>query len=107
MAGLVVDAMKTKGTRFLTQCVPTVIAREADQRLRVTYTDSTTGMQHTEIYDTVLTAMGRSTSIFISFIGYHCRSRYNFNFYTEIHYVSCRLHYNANGWLVATVGLLS
>ena len=58
MAGIVVDAMKYHGTKFLEKCLPKSVNRQ-DGRLVVEYESISDGRTYTEIYDTVMTAIGK------------------------------------------------
>lgn len=60
MSGLVTDYMKAYGTKFAWKCVPRRIDKLPSGALQVTWTDSRTGSQHQDTYDTVLWAVGRA-----------------------------------------------
>ncbi|CAC5419494.1 TXNRD [Mytilus coruscus] len=58
MAKLIADYMENHGTKFLKKCRPQKIEKLSDGRLEVFYTDKT-GNTCSDIYDTVLMAVGR------------------------------------------------
>lgn len=58
MANIVADAMKLKGIKFLEQCIPKSVEKQADGRLLIKWTDNS-GAEYSDVYDTVLFAIGR------------------------------------------------
>ncbi|KAM6965580.1 thioredoxin reductase 2, tandem duplicate 2 [Aplochiton taeniatus] len=60
MAGLVTDYMEAYGTRFLWRCVPQRVDKLSSGALQVTWTDTQTGQEHKDTYDSVLWAVGRA-----------------------------------------------
>lgn len=60
MAGLVTDYMQAYGTRFAWKCVPTRVDKLTSGLLQVTWTDTSSGQEHTDTYDSVLWAVGES-----------------------------------------------
>lgn len=60
MSGLVTDYMESHGTEFVWKCVPERVERLTSGVLRVTWTDSQTGREHKDTYDSVLWAVGES-----------------------------------------------
>uniref|UniRef100_A0A3P8W0M7 thioredoxin-disulfide reductase (NADPH) n=1 Tax=Cynoglossus semilaevis TaxID=244447 RepID=A0A3P8W0M7_CYNSE len=60
MSGLVTDYMESHGTEFVWKCVPERVERLTSGVLRVTWTDSQTGREHKDTYDSVLWAVGRA-----------------------------------------------
>ncbi|OQR66093.1 thioredoxin reductase 2 [Tropilaelaps mercedesae] len=59
MAGMVVDYMEKHGTKFHKGCVPVSIEKQADGKLFVQWKNSSSGEIGSEIFDTVLYAIGR------------------------------------------------
>lgn len=64
MAGLVTDYMQAYGTRFAWKCVPTRVDKLTSGLLQVTWTDTSSGQEHKDAYDSVLWAVGESQSHF-------------------------------------------
>ncbi|XP_024131595.1 thioredoxin reductase 2, tandem duplicate 2 [Oryzias melastigma] len=60
MAGLVTDYMESYGTRFEWKSVPTRVERLSSGALKVTWTNTQTGCEHSDTFDSVLWAVGRS-----------------------------------------------
>uniref|UniRef100_A0A665X1H4 Thioredoxin reductase 2, tandem duplicate 1 n=1 Tax=Echeneis naucrates TaxID=173247 RepID=A0A665X1H4_ECHNA len=60
MAGLVTDYMETYGTKFAWKCVPKRVDKLSSGALQVTWTDTQTGGEHQDTYDSVLWAVGRA-----------------------------------------------
>uniref|UniRef100_A0A7N9ALM3 Thioredoxin reductase 2, tandem duplicate 1 n=1 Tax=Mastacembelus armatus TaxID=205130 RepID=A0A7N9ALM3_9TELE len=60
MAGLVTDYMEAYGTKFAWKCVPKRLDKLSSGALRVTWTDTQTGNEHEDTYDSVLWAVGRA-----------------------------------------------
>nr|XP_046241685.1 thioredoxin reductase 2, tandem duplicate 2 [Scatophagus argus] len=60
MAGLVTDYMEAYGTKFAWQCVPKRVDKLSSGALQVTWTDTNTGNEHKDTYDSVLWAVGRA-----------------------------------------------
>ncbi|TKS77957.1 Armadillo repeat protein deleted in velo-cardio-facial syndrome -like protein [Collichthys lucidus] len=58
MAGLVTDYMEEYGTKFAWKCVPKRVDKLSSGALQVTWTDTRTGNEHKDTYDTVLWAVG-------------------------------------------------
>ncbi|XP_026177114.1 thioredoxin reductase 2, tandem duplicate 2 isoform X3 [Mastacembelus armatus] len=58
MAGLVTDYMEAYGTKFAWKCVPKRLDKLSSGALRVTWTDTQTGNEHEDTYDSVLWAVG-------------------------------------------------
>jgi len=59
MANIVADSMKERGIAFLTTTIPTAIDKTPEGRLRVKFINTTTNEEGSDIYDTVLWAIGR------------------------------------------------
>ncbi|XP_022340615.2 thioredoxin reductase 2, mitochondrial-like [Crassostrea virginica] len=59
MGGLVADSMEAKGTRFLKNCVPVSIEKDAGGGLKVTYKNLTDRQTQEGVFDTVMFATGR------------------------------------------------
>lgn len=64
MAGLVTDYMQAHGTRFAWRCVPTRVDKLPSGLLQVTWTDTSSGQEHRDAFDSVLWAVGESESCF-------------------------------------------
>uniref|UniRef100_A0A4W6EMZ6 Thioredoxin reductase 2 n=1 Tax=Lates calcarifer TaxID=8187 RepID=A0A4W6EMZ6_LATCA len=60
MAGLVTDYMEAYGTKFAWKCVPQRVDKLSSGALQVTWTDTKTGSEHKDTYDSVLWAVGRA-----------------------------------------------
>lgn len=60
MAGLVTDYMEAYGTKFAWRCVPKRVDRLSSGALQVTWTDTRTGKEEGDTFDTVLWAVGES-----------------------------------------------
>ncbi|KAF3850570.1 hypothetical protein F7725_012342 [Dissostichus mawsoni] len=60
MAGLVTDYMEAYGTKFVKECVPQRVDKLSSGALQVTWTDTHTGSEHKDTYDSVLWAVGRA-----------------------------------------------
>ncbi|XP_075960636.1 thioredoxin reductase 2, tandem duplicate 2 isoform X2 [Anarhichas minor] len=60
MAGLVTDYMDAYGTKFAWKCVPKSVEKLSSGALQVTWTDTHTGDEHKDTYDSVLWAVGRA-----------------------------------------------
>ncbi|XP_034056126.1 thioredoxin reductase 2, tandem duplicate 2 [Gymnodraco acuticeps] len=60
MAGLVTDYMEAYGTKFVKECVPKRVDKLSSGALQVTWTDTLTGSEHKDTYDSVLWAVGRA-----------------------------------------------
>ncbi|XP_077943719.1 thioredoxin reductase 2, tandem duplicate 2 isoform X2 [Gasterosteus aculeatus] len=60
MAGLITDYMATYGTKFLWKSVPKSVDKLSSGALQVTWTDTRTGDEHKDTYDSVLWAVGRA-----------------------------------------------
>ncbi|XP_043967757.1 thioredoxin reductase 2, tandem duplicate 2 [Gambusia affinis] len=60
MAGLVTDYMEAYGTRFVWRSVPKRVDRLPSGTLQVTWSDTGTGREHKDTYDSVLWAVGRA-----------------------------------------------
>lgn len=60
MAGLVTDYMDAYGTKFAWMCVPKRVDKLSSGALQVTWTDTHTGNEHKDTYDSVLWAVGKS-----------------------------------------------
>uniref|UniRef100_A0A8D3BDJ6 thioredoxin-disulfide reductase (NADPH) n=1 Tax=Scophthalmus maximus TaxID=52904 RepID=A0A8D3BDJ6_SCOMX len=60
IAGLVTDYMKTYGTKFAWKCVPKRVDKLSSGALQVTWTDTQTGNDHKDTFDSVLWAVGRA-----------------------------------------------
>ncbi|KAK5910398.1 hypothetical protein CesoFtcFv8_004236 [Champsocephalus esox] len=60
MAGLVTDYMEAYGTKFVKGCVPKRVDKLSSGALQVTWTDTLTGSEHKDTYDSVLWAVGRA-----------------------------------------------
>uniref|UniRef100_A0A8C4I8K4 thioredoxin-disulfide reductase (NADPH) n=1 Tax=Dicentrarchus labrax TaxID=13489 RepID=A0A8C4I8K4_DICLA len=60
MSGLVTDYMETYGTKFAWKCVPKRVDKLSSGALQVTWTDTHTGNEHKDTYDSVLWAVGRA-----------------------------------------------
>lgn len=58
MAGLVTDYMEAYGTKFAWKCVPKRVEKLSSGSFQVTWSDTQTSNEHTDIYDTVLWAVG-------------------------------------------------
>lgn len=64
MAGLVTDYMQAYGTRFAWKCVPKRVDKLSSGLLQVTWTDTSSGQEHRDAYDSVLWAVGESERCF-------------------------------------------
>lgn len=64
MAGLVTDYMESYGTRFAWKCVPKRVDKLSSGGLQVSWTNTQTGNEHKDTYDSVLWAVGESESIY-------------------------------------------
>uniref|UniRef100_A0A3P9Q118 thioredoxin-disulfide reductase (NADPH) n=1 Tax=Poecilia reticulata TaxID=8081 RepID=A0A3P9Q118_POERE len=60
MAGLVTDYMEAYGTRFVWRSVPQRVDRLPSGTLQVTWSDTESGREHKDTYDSVLWAVGRA-----------------------------------------------
>uniref|UniRef100_A0A3B4XVK8 thioredoxin-disulfide reductase (NADPH) n=2 Tax=Seriola lalandi dorsalis TaxID=1841481 RepID=A0A3B4XVK8_SERLL len=60
IAGLVTDYMETYGTKFAWKCAPKRVDKLSSGALQVTWTDTQTGSEHKDTYDSVLWAVGRA-----------------------------------------------
>lgn len=63
MADLVTDYMETYGTRFVWNSVPKRVDKLSSGALQVTWTDTETGCEHKDTYDSVLWAVGEFTVV--------------------------------------------
>lgn len=63
MAGLVTDYMEAYGTKFAWKCVPKRVDKLSSGALQVTWTDTDTGTEHMDTYDSVLWAVGESVCV--------------------------------------------
>ncbi|KDR20063.1 thioredoxin reductase 2, mitochondrial-like isoform X1 [Zootermopsis nevadensis] len=59
IAGIVVDEMKSKGVTFLMKCIPLSVEKKGDGKFLVSWTNTTDQSTHSDIFDTVLFAVGR------------------------------------------------
>lgn len=59
MAGLVTDYMEAYGTKFAWKCVPKRVDKVSSGELQVTWTDTSTGSEHSDTFDSVLWAVGK------------------------------------------------
>jgi len=66
MAGLVTDYMEAYGTRFAWKSIPKRVEKLSSGALQVTWTDTQTGSEHKDTYDSVLWAVGEF-GVFVSF----------------------------------------
>lgn len=73
MAGLVTDYMEAYGTKFAWKCVPRRVYKLTSGALQVTWTDTDTGTEHMDTYDSVLWAVGESVyvCVFIEYCYHH------------------------------------
>ncbi|XP_074493387.1 thioredoxin reductase 2, tandem duplicate 2 [Sebastes fasciatus] len=60
IAGLVTDYMDAYGTKFVWKCVPKRVDKLSSGALQVTWSDTHTGNEHKDTYDSVLWAVGRA-----------------------------------------------
>uniref|UniRef100_A0A669DJ27 thioredoxin-disulfide reductase (NADPH) n=2 Tax=Oreochromis niloticus TaxID=8128 RepID=A0A669DJ27_ORENI len=60
MASLVTDYMEAHGTRFAWKSVPNRVDKLSSGALQVTWTDTQTGSEHKDTFDSVLWAVGRA-----------------------------------------------
>lgn len=60
MSGLVTDYMEVYGTKFAWKCVPKRVDRLPSGGLQVTWTETPSGKEHKDTYDSVLWAVGES-----------------------------------------------
>uniref|UniRef100_A0A3Q2WTK4 Thioredoxin reductase 2, tandem duplicate 1 n=1 Tax=Haplochromis burtoni TaxID=8153 RepID=A0A3Q2WTK4_HAPBU len=60
MAGLVTEYMEAHGTRFAWKSVPNRVDKVSSGALQVTWTDTQTGSEHKDTFDSVLWAVGRA-----------------------------------------------
>lgn len=60
MAGLVTDYMEAYGTRFVWRAVPKRVDKLPSGTLQVTWSDTETGAEYEDTYDSVLWAVGRA-----------------------------------------------
>lgn len=58
MASLVTDYMEAHGTRFAWKSVPNRVDQLSSGALQVTWTDTQTGSEHKDTFDSVLWAVG-------------------------------------------------
>lgn len=58
MAGLVTDYMEAYGTKFAWKCAPKRVDKLPSGDLQVTWTDTQTGNEHKDTYNSVLWAVG-------------------------------------------------
>lgn len=58
MAGLVTDYMQAYGTSFAWKCVPKRVDKLTSGLLQVTWTDTSSGQERRDTYDSVLWAVG-------------------------------------------------
>ena len=63
MAGLVTDYMEAYGTKFAWKCVPKRVDKLSSGAFQVTWTDTQTGNEHNDTYDSVLWAVGESVCV--------------------------------------------
>lgn len=63
MAGLVTDYMESYGTKFAWKCVPKRVDKLPSGSLQVTWTNTETGNEHSDTYDSVLWAVGESLHV--------------------------------------------
>ncbi|XP_011183422.1 thioredoxin reductase 2, mitochondrial isoform X1 [Zeugodacus cucurbitae] len=59
MAGILKDSMIERGVKFLFTTLPNSIEKQNDSRLKVKWTNSNTGEEGSDVFDTVLFAIGR------------------------------------------------
>lgn len=59
MANIVADSMNERGIAFLKNTIPQSVEKTADGRLRVKYLNTETNEEDSDVYDTVLWAIGR------------------------------------------------
>lgn len=60
MAGLVTDYMEAYGTKFAWKCVPKRVDKLSSGALQVTWTNTQTGTEQKDTYDSLLWAVGRA-----------------------------------------------
>uniref|UniRef100_A0A3Q1B6C0 Thioredoxin-disulfide reductase n=1 Tax=Amphiprion ocellaris TaxID=80972 RepID=A0A3Q1B6C0_AMPOC len=60
MAGLVTDYMEAYGTKFAWKCVPKRVDKLSSGALQVTWTNTQTGAEQKDTYDSLLWAVGRA-----------------------------------------------
>uniref|UniRef100_A0A8C7XC12 thioredoxin-disulfide reductase (NADPH) n=1 Tax=Oryzias sinensis TaxID=183150 RepID=A0A8C7XC12_9TELE len=60
MAGLVTDHLESYGTRFEWKSVPTRVEKLSSGALKVTWTNTQTGCEHSDTFDSLLWAVGRA-----------------------------------------------
>lgn len=63
IADVIGGHMGEHGVRFVRPAVPTRIEKQADGKLKVTWVNSETGAEASELYDTVFTATGREADL--------------------------------------------
>lgn len=59
MAGIIKDSMVERGIKFLFTTLPNSIEKQSDGRLKVRWTNANTGEEGSDVFDTVLFAIGR------------------------------------------------
>ncbi|KAL5275888.1 TXNRD2 family protein [Megaselia abdita] len=59
MATIVSDAMVERGINFLHKCIPKSVEKQADGKLLVKWLNTEANTEHSDVYDTVLWAIGR------------------------------------------------
>lgn len=59
MAGIITDEMMSKGVNFLIKCIPLSVEKKNDGKLLVSWTNITDQSTHSDVFDTVLFAVGR------------------------------------------------
>jgi len=59
MATIVSDAMAERGINFLHKCIPKSVEKQADGKLLVKWLNTDSNTEHSDVYDTVLWAIGR------------------------------------------------
>lgn len=59
MANIVSDAMVERGIKFLHKCIPKSVEKQADGKLLVKYLNTESNTEFSEVFDTVLWAIGR------------------------------------------------
>lgn len=59
MAEIVTNEMMSKGVNFLKKCIPLSVEKKEDGKLLVSWTNVTEQCTHSDMFDTVLFAVGR------------------------------------------------
>ena len=67
-AGIIKRYMESKGVAYIDGCVPVSVTATEDGRKVVKFRNATTGEESSEVFDTVLSAIGRDADLKVSIV---------------------------------------